>query len=159
MPSSLKFFEYRAAIHIDKPTQIQVDRDWRNLLRPVLSELGVCVPENTSTEESLRILHGLLAPIDANVMNDDLVQRIEMIAAGNNAEWPSTAPFTLPTIASEYSTTYPARHQTCVWVGDITKLKVDAIVNAANTELLGCRIPNHTCIDNAIHSAAGPPIA
>ena len=111
MTSSLTFSEYGAAIHIDKPTQIKVDRDWRNLLRPVLSELGVCMPENTSTEESLRILHGLLAPIDANVMSDDLVQRIEMIAAGNNAEWPSTTPFTLPTIASEHSNTYPARHK------------------------------------------------
>lgn len=42
-----------------------------------------------------------------------------------------------------------------VWQGDITRLKVDAIVNAANSELLGCFIPLHRCIDNAIHSAAG----
>lgn len=42
-----------------------------------------------------------------------------------------------------------------VWQGDITRLKVDAIVNAANSELLGCFIPLHGCIDNAIHSAAG----
>ena len=41
-----------------------------------------------------------------------------------------------------------------VWQGDITRLKVDAIVNAANSELLGCFIPLHSCIDNAIHSAA-----
>ena len=38
---------------------------------------------------------------------------------------------------------------------DITRLEVDAIVNAANSALLGCRAPGHTCIDNAIHSAAG----
>ena len=42
-----------------------------------------------------------------------------------------------------------------VWQGDITRLKVDAIVNAANSALLGCFIPLHGCIDNAIHSAAG----
>ncbi len=42
-----------------------------------------------------------------------------------------------------------------VWQGDITQLKVDAIVNAANSQLLGCFIPLHNCIDNAIHSAAG----
>ena len=42
-----------------------------------------------------------------------------------------------------------------VWQGDITRLKVYAIVNAANSELLGCFIPLHSCIDNAIHSAAG----
>ena len=42
-----------------------------------------------------------------------------------------------------------------LWQGDITTLKVDAIVNAANSKLLGCFIPMHNCIDNAIHSAAG----
>ncbi len=42
-----------------------------------------------------------------------------------------------------------------LWQGDITRLEVDAIVNAANSRMLGCFIPNHRCIDNAIHSAAG----
>lgn len=43
----------------------------------------------------------------------------------------------------------------CLWQGDITRLKVDAIVNAANNQGLGCWHPLHACIDNAIHSAAG----
>lgn len=42
-----------------------------------------------------------------------------------------------------------------LWKGDITRLDADAIVNAANSALLGCFIPCHGCIDNAIHSAAG----
>ncbi|OJF75735.1 MAG: hypothetical protein BKP49_10665 [Treponema sp. CETP13] len=42
-----------------------------------------------------------------------------------------------------------------LWQGDITRLAVDAIVNAANSSLLGCFIPCHPCIDNVIHSAAG----
>ena len=42
-----------------------------------------------------------------------------------------------------------------LWQGDITRLSVDAIVNAANSAMLGCFIPCHGCIDNAIHSAAG----
>lgn len=42
-----------------------------------------------------------------------------------------------------------------LWQGDITALKCGAIVNAANCKLLGCFIPNHRCIDNAIHSFAG----
>ena len=42
-----------------------------------------------------------------------------------------------------------------VWRGDITALRCDAIVNAANSALLGCWIPGHLCIDNAIHTFAG----
>ena len=42
-----------------------------------------------------------------------------------------------------------------LWQGDITLLGADAIVNAANNALLGCFIPHHKCIDNAIHSRAG----
>ena len=42
-----------------------------------------------------------------------------------------------------------------LWQGDITRLQVDAIVNAANNQGLGCWHPLHSCIDNAIHSAAG----
>lgn len=42
-----------------------------------------------------------------------------------------------------------------LWQGDITTLRCDAIVNAANSELLGCFCPNHGCIDNAIHTFAG----
>ena len=42
-----------------------------------------------------------------------------------------------------------------LWQGDITTLKCDAIVNAANSGMTGCYIPNHHCIDNAIHTYAG----
>ena len=42
-----------------------------------------------------------------------------------------------------------------IWQGDITRLAVDAIVNAANSQMLGCFIPMHTCIDNCIHTFAG----
>ena len=42
-----------------------------------------------------------------------------------------------------------------LWQGDITRLKVAAIVNAANAQGLGCWAPLHNCIDNCIHSAAG----
>jgi O-acetyl-ADP-ribose deacetylase (regulator of RNase III) len=42
-----------------------------------------------------------------------------------------------------------------LWQGDITRLQVDAIVNAANAQALGCWLPLHNCIDNCIHSAAG----
>ena len=54
---------------------------------------------------------------------------------------------TLPSVSSDA--------RIILWQGDITRLNADAIVNAANSALLGCFIPCHRCIDNAIHSAAG----
>ena len=47
------------------------------------------------------------------------------------------------------------RDRMSVWQGDITRLAVDAIVNAANSQMLGCFVPMHTCIDNCIHTFAG----
>lgn len=42
-----------------------------------------------------------------------------------------------------------------LWRGDITTLRCDGIVNAANSQMLGCFCPNHGCIDNAIHTFSG----
>ena len=49
----------------------------------------------------------------------------------------------------------PGDERLVLWQGDITRLDADAIVNAANSALLGCFRPGHNCIDNVIHSAAG----
>ncbi len=49
----------------------------------------------------------------------------------------------------------PGEERIVLWQGDITRLDTDAIVNAANSRMLGCFIPCHNCIDNVIHSAAG----
>ena len=51
--------------------------------------------------------------------------------------------------------TPPYCNRIAVWRGDITLLKADAIVNAANSQMLGCFVPGHHCIDNAIHTYAG----
>ena len=49
----------------------------------------------------------------------------------------------------------PVQDGIYLWQGDITTLRCGAIVNAANSALLGCFIPCHGCIDNAIHTYAG----
>lgn len=49
----------------------------------------------------------------------------------------------------------PVQHGLYLWQGDITTLRCDAIVNAANSQMLGCFCPNHGCIDNAIHTFSG----
>ena len=49
----------------------------------------------------------------------------------------------------------PVQKEIYLWRGDITTLQCDAIVNAANRQMLGCFVPCHGCIDNAIHTYAG----
>lgn len=56
---------------------------------------------------------------------------------------------------TDWRTLSPIRDGLYLWRGDITTLRCDAIVNAANSALLGCFYPCHGCIDNAIHTFAG----
>lgn len=61
----------------------------------------------------------------------------------------------IPTVREQYKSNRPFADKLSIWQGDITRLKVGAIVNAANSQMLGCFVPRHRCIDNAIHSGAG----
>ncbi len=61
----------------------------------------------------------------------------------------------IPTIQAQYNSRHRHAERLSIWQGDITRLQTDAIVNAANSQMLGCFVPCHGCIDNAIHSAAG----
>ncbi|HIW49068.1 MAG TPA: protein-ADP-ribose hydrolase [Firmicutes bacterium] len=56
---------------------------------------------------------------------------------------------------TELSNLTPVQEGIYLWQGDITTLSCDAIVNAANSQMLGCFHPCHGCIDNAIHTYAG----
>ncbi|KAJ8526128.1 hypothetical protein ON010_g15050 [Phytophthora cinnamomi] len=62
----------------------------------------------------------------------------------------------LPTVMPVSSPDARGFQQIALWKGDITTLKATAIVNAANSALLGCFQQSHKCIDNVIHSMAGP---
>ncbi len=56
---------------------------------------------------------------------------------------------------TEFSGLKPIRDGIYLWQGDITTLRCDAIVNAANSQMLGCFCPCHGCIDNAVHTFSG----
>ncbi|MBQ6646993.1 MAG: protein-ADP-ribose hydrolase [Clostridia bacterium] len=49
----------------------------------------------------------------------------------------------------------PQDGRICLWQGDMTRLRVDAVVNPGNDQLLGCFQPLHNCLDNILHSASG----
>lgn len=61
----------------------------------------------------------------------------------------------IKTIKETINSKHPYSDKISVWQGDITNISCDAIVNAANSQMLGCFVPMHTCIDNCIHTFAG----
>jgi len=70
----------------------------------------------------------------------------EYLSAENEAAGIADADFLSPC---------PSDERICIWQGDITTIRIDAIVNAANSGMTGCYRPLHNCIDNCIHSRAG----
>ncbi len=99
--------------------------------RTLLDAAVTVLPPNALSRESVDRLDRLL---------QSELSRRELFEAAVLAESPSL----------EIDTT-----RIVLWQGDITTLDVDAIVNAANSQLLGCFLPQHKCIDNAIHGRAG----
>ncbi|MEU8762850.1 protein-ADP-ribose hydrolase [Streptomyces sp. NPDC048659] len=82
---------------------------------------------------------------------------LDALLAGERLARTTTDAASLPTLRNAFpGTTYPAADRTALWQGDITTFAADAVVNAANSALLGCFAPMHRCIDNALHAAAGP---
>jgi O-acetyl-ADP-ribose deacetylase (regulator of RNase III) len=116
------------------------------LIRALLTERGEAggaLPRDV--REQKRLLRGLLnvrMPGDADpafLRIQDAYLREDNAARG--VVLPADVPDARPGIA--------------VWKGDITRLAADAVVNAANSGLSGCYVPNHACIDNCIHTFAG----
>ncbi len=149
----LSLDSYRAAVRLDESTEIEPAFDWPDQLHGVLEQLGVSAAPGNSPQQLLDARAGVLAATDSFMLEEQLVTRIEAILAGASRGRLTSEP---PNLAASIDSSYPATDQISVVVADITTLEVDAIVNAANKAMLGCRIPNHRCIDNAIHSAAGP---
>ena len=115
----------------------------RSLLNEKTEYRDMAIP--AEPERQRQLLRGLMnirnpQPIDADFLavQDDYLQG-ELAAKGI-------------TDVADLSPIQPGLY---LWQGDITTLKCDAIVNAANAGLTGCYIPSHRCIDNAIHTFAG----
>ena len=115
----------------------------RSLLkeRPEYQEIDI----PTEADGQRQLLRGLMnirspRPIDAGFlkMQDEYLQA-ETAAKG----------------VTDICSLTPVQPGLYLWQGDITTLRCDAIVNAATSGMTGCYIPNHRCIDNAIHTFAG----
>ena len=98
-------------------------------------------------EEQWRLLRSLMNIRPAAPIGDDFLRVQDAYLSGLIAEAGITDAATLPPAQSD--------SRLVIWRGDITTLKIDAIVNAANSRMEGCWQPCHACIDNCIHTFAG----
>ena len=119
----------------------------RQLVAELCGERGVKPPATTETNKlwtTFRSLVNTRPPWPAKptwlALQDELLQG--MIAEAGVSTLDTAKPS-------------PLNEHVLLWRGDITTLAVDAIVNAANSQMLGCWAPGHHCIDNAIHTLAG----
>ena len=108
---------------------------------PAYRDLGIPTDTN-SQRQLLRGLMNLRAPQHAEA---DFLQMQDAYLQGETAAKGITNAADLA----------PVQSGLYLWQGDITTLQCDAIVNAANSGMTGCYVPNHRCIDNAIHTFAG----
>lgn len=125
-------------------TNTQLDK----LIRTLLQERGENdgkIPQDLSQKQEL--FRGLCNIRPPRPVSQEFLQLQDEYLLTEREKKGIVAGNSLPTVSG-----FP---KICLWQGDITRLQVDAIVNAANDQMLGCFIPSHRCIDNAIHSAAG----
>ena len=101
------------------------------------------VPEDVDGKQ--RILRSLMNIRMPKTMSDDVLKVQDEYLSERAAEKGVVELSGIPEIRGGLS----------IWQGDITRLAVDVIVNAANSQMLGCFVPMHTCIDNCIHTYAG----
>ncbi len=117
----------------------------RELLAEELRYREIKIPADEQGQKNLlRSLMNVRPPRAAS--REFLKVQDEYLAAERDAE-KLTDGSLLPAVSGE--------PRIVLWQGDITTLKTDAIVNAANSALLGCFHPLHSCIDNIIHSKSG----
>ena len=115
----------------------------RSLLNERLEYRDWRIPQDVSDQKLL--LRGLLNVRPAQVCNPEFLRVQDAYLRQATAEEGIT----------DCSALSPVQPGLYLWQGDITTLKCDAIVNAANSGMTGCYAPNHRCIDNAIHTFAG----
>lgn len=125
----------------------------------------------TQNERCLYLIQALsakLRPEERPQVPDDPAARKQLLRALFNVRMPALAEDSFLAVQDAYlqeelrrkgitdfADLTPVRKGLYLWQGDITTLKCDAIVNAANSGMLGCFVPCHRCIDNAIHTFSG----
>ena len=128
--------------------RLTILRDLNNMLLDEMPAYrGQAAAFPTEERAQRRLLRSLVNVRPPMPLSPDFLTAQDALLSGEREEKGVVDAAALPEI--------PGCPGIALWQGDITRLKADAIVNAANSALLGCFYPCHGCIDNAIHSAAG----
>lgn len=106
-------------------------------------------------EEKRAALRSLMNIREPRSMQEDVIKIQDEFLAGEALEKGIVSLDMIPTVTAQYGSRHIFADKISIWQGDITRIQAGAIVNAANSQMLGCFVPCHRCIDNAIHSAAG----
>ena len=157
MSQVLTLQDYHSSINLQPTVSPSVDKDisYDTIVRQIaayLSGTSNSLSHHPIQQQRAFIRHELTIrnPTPTHHYPSDIYELIDQMLAYERVY--------LKTLAD--ARTLPIQFQSLpmirVWCGDITTLIVDAIVNAANSGLLGCFQPTHLCIDNVIHAAAGP---
>ena len=129
----------------------------------ILNELIPQYSSKISKQKSIdhwmnyRAFMNQIEPTECNELcnNEELMNKINQML--NSLNRPIYDYHSIPTLKDQQNEILFGEKMS-VWKGDITTLQIDAIVNAANDQLLGCFRPHHHCIDNCIHTFAGPQL-
>ena len=124
----------------------------KNIIRYLMADAHVSHRLPSTLEECQLMMRALMNMWEPKAISTDF---LTMQDAELQQQAEEKGVVTIDSIAEANSKLSTLNSQLYLWQGDITRLKVDAIVNAANAQGLGCWAPLHNCIDNCIHSAAG----
>lgn len=113
------------------------------------------IPTGENAEERRTILRSLMNIRMPGMLDQETLDIQDAYLLERNAEKGIVSPSEIETVAASLGSSHPFAPVLSIWQGDITRLAADAIVNAANSQMLGCFVPMHTCIDNCIHTYAG----
>ncbi|MCX5095759.1 protein-ADP-ribose hydrolase [Streptomyces sp. NBC_00365] len=170
-PTPLPLAAYRAAVALDEPFRSNVGHDpddrSADLVREALGLLGDDPAAAMAglgpgavdrvDDEARRLLRAVLTVRKPGPLPAGAARVLDALLASERLARDTTDATSLPTIRDTLPhAMYRAADHTVLWQGDLTTFGADAVVNAANSALLGCFRPMHPCIDNALHAAAGP---
>lgn len=111
--------------------------------------------DDCSLEQKKQTIRSLMNVRMPGGLSEALLLAQDEYLAQELAEKGSVTLAEIPTVREQFGWQTVFADKISLWQGDITRLQAGAIVNAANSQMLGCFVPCHRCIDNAIHSAAG----